>query len=126
MMLNVPAGNYDVTITDALGTQVTYSIEVDALQLTIVTVLRHPTCYKFDNGTIRIKPLGGSAPYSFTWESLSDPTLAGSGFIRNPGDSSLVTSLPDGAYRIYLQDENGCESEVTVVLNDNPFVFTVN
>jgi gliding motility-associated-like protein len=126
MTINVPEGNYDVIITDALGVSVTYNIDVDALALSVTTRLRHPTCYKFENGTMWIKPAGGSAPFSFIWESLTDPSFAGSGFIRNPGDSSLVTSLPDGLYRILVKDENGCEAEVTVMLNDNPFVFTVD
>jgi hypothetical protein len=125
MAITVPEGNYDVTLSDALGNMVTYNIDVDALTLSVTTRLRHPTCYKFDNGTMWIKPAGGSAPFSYIWESLTNPSLAGSGFIRNPGDSSLVTSLPDGMYRVLVEDENGCEVEITVTLNDNPFVFTV-
>jgi gliding motility-associated-like protein len=124
--INVPEGNYDILITDVLGQMVSYNIDVDSLALTVGTRLRHPTCYKFDNGTMWIKPSGGSAPYSYIWQSMTDPSLAGSGFIRDPGDSSLVTSLPDGTYNVLVKDENGCESEITVVLNDNPFVFTVN
>ena len=125
MVINVPEGNYDVTISDAAGATVTYNIDVDALALSVSTRLRHPTCYKFANGTMWIKPAGGSAPYSFIWESLTDPSIAGSGFIRNPGDSSLVTSLPDGTYTILVKDDNGCETATTIVLNDNPFVFTI-
>lgn len=125
MTLDVPAGNYEVLITDAVGTTVTYTIEVDALGLSIATRLRHPTCYKFENGTMWIKPQGGSAPFSFIWESLTNPNLAGSGFIRNAGDSSLVTSLPDGMYRIYVKDDNGCEVEIIAELLDNPFIINV-
>src|SRR5688572_12189705 len=125
MFLNVPAGNYDVIISDAAGASVTYNTNVDTLALTVVTELKHPTCYKFDNGTIEIKPIGGSQPFSYIWESLTNPLIAGSGFIRDLGDSSLVTSLPDGTYRILVKDNNGCESELIVVLNDNSFVFTI-
>ncbi|MEO5906225.1 MAG: SprB repeat-containing protein, partial [Saprospiraceae bacterium] len=124
-VINVPTGNYDVNITDALGSNVTYNIDVVAVQLDVETRLRHPTCYIFKNGTIWIKPLGGEAPYSYIWESLSNPLLAGSGFIRNPGDSSLVTSLPDGSYHIIVEDKNGCRAEITSVLNDNPFIIDV-
>lgn len=125
MVLSVPEGNYDVTIIDALGSMITYNIDVDALALGVTTRLRHPTCYKFENGTMWIKPSGGSQPFSFIWESLTDPSLAGSGFIRFSGDSALVTSLPDGMYRILVKDKNGCEAEIISVLNDNPFVFNV-
>jgi len=125
-VLNVPSGNYDVLITDALGDTVMYNIDVDSLMLSVTTILKHPTCYKIKNGTISIKPSGGSEPYSYIWASLSNPNLAGSGFIRNMGDSSKVTSLPDGLYSILVKDDNGCEVEVTVDLIDNPFIFTVN
>ncbi len=125
-ILNVPAGNYDVTITDALGSSVTYTVEVDALGLDVITRVKQPTCYKFENGIIYIKPTGGSAPYSFIWRSLTNPAYAGSGFIRNPGDSSQVTSLPDGIYELLLEDDNGCEIVVYDTLLDNPYIFTIN
>ncbi len=124
-ILNAPAGNYNVVITDALGNSVMYPTEVASLELGITTHLRHPTCYKFKNGTIWIKPEGGAEPYSYIWQSLSGPDLAGSGFIRNLGDSSLVTSLPDGMYSILVRDNNGCEVEVTVELLDNPFIIDI-
>lgn len=126
MMINGPMGNYDVTVTDALGQTVTYNIDISGLALTATTRLRHPTCYKFDNGTMWIKPAGGEAPFSYIWHNVSDPSIAGSGFIRNPGDSSLVTSLPAGTYEILVKDDNGCEALITAILNYNPFVFTVD
>nr|MDQ3017408.1 cohesin domain-containing protein [Bacteroidota bacterium] len=124
-VINAPLGNYDIIITDAVGASVTYNIDIVSLALSVVTRIRQTTCYKFDNGTIRIIPVGGAAPYSYIWQSMTDPTVAGSGFIRM-GDSSLVTSLPDGIYLIHLEDANGCEAEITAVLNDNPFIITVN
>lgn len=124
--ITAPAGNYIVTVTDALGNAVMYPTNVSTLALGITTHLKDPTCYKFKNGTIWIKPEGGTEPYSYIWNSLSDPTLAGSGFIRHLGDSSLVTSLPDGMYNIIVEDNNGCEVQITVTLNDNPFVFAIN
>lgn len=126
MVINAPRGNYDVMITDALGGSVSYNIDVDSLGLSVITRVKHPTCYEFDNGTIGIKPQGGSAPYSFIWESLTGAPRAGSGFIRNLGDSSLVTSLHDGIYRILVKDDNGCEVEIMDTLNYNPFVFTID
>lgn len=124
-VLNAPAGNYSVLVTDALGNSVMYSTDIAVIELGVITRPRDPTCYKFQNGIMWIKPTGGSEPYSYIWESLNDPTLAGSGFIRNLGDSSLVTSLPDGVYQILVQDNNGCSVEVNVTLNDNPFIIDV-
>lgn len=124
-ILNVPAGLYNITLTDAAGASQVYTIEVDPLGLTAMTTLKRPTCYKFANGTITLKPRGGSSPFSYLWQGVTHPELAGSGFIRNPGDSSLITSLPDGIYTFILRDDNGCEVTITDTLADNPFVFTV-
>lgn len=125
MVINVPAETYDVTITDALGNNVTYSTSVSAIELSVTTHPKDPTCYKFKNGTIWIKPEGGAEPFSYIWQSMTNPLLAGSGFIRNLGDSSLVTSLPDGIYNIIVEDVNGCSIEVNITLNDNPFVIDI-
>lgn len=124
-VLNAPAGTYSVVITDAVGNNVDYSTEISAASLSITTRPRDPTCYKFKNGTIWIKPQGGTEPYSYIWQSMSDAGLAGSGFIRNLGDSSLVTSLPDGIYAVTVRDSNGCEAVINVTLNDNPFVINI-
>jgi gliding motility-associated-like protein len=124
-VLNAPSGIYTITITDALGNNVSYPTEVSIAELNVTTRPKDPTCYKFKNGTIWIKPQGGRAPYSYIWESMSDPSLAGSGFIRDLGDSSLVTSLPDGIYNILVRDSTGCEVTVSVTLNDNPFIIMV-
>ena len=125
LVISAPTGSYSITITDALGSNVNYTTEVSTIDLSIITRPKHPTCYKFKNGTIWIKPQGGTEPYSYIWQSMSNASLAGSGFIRNLGDSSLVTSLPDGLYNILVRDNNGCETSVTVTLNDNPFVIQV-
>jgi len=125
-LINVPAGDYDITITDAMGNTVIISIPVVAVGLSVISRIKQPTCYKFSNGIFWIKPEGGSAPFSYIWESLTDPQLAGSGFIRNPGDSSQVTSLKDGIYSITVEDDNGCEVIILDTLLDNPFVFTIN
>lgn len=124
-ILNAPAGTYNVVVTDGLGNSVMYSTDIAVIELGVITRPRDPTCYKFENGTIRIIPTGGSEPYSYIWQSLIDPNLAGSGFIRNLGDSSLITSLPDGLYQIHVEDNNGCSVEVTVTLNDNPFIVDI-
>lgn len=124
--VSAPAGNYNVMLTDGAGNAVMYPTNVSTLALGITTHVKDPTCFKFSNGTIWIKPEGGTEPYSYIWNSLTDPNLAGSGFIRHLGDSSLVTSLPDGMYSILVEDINGCQTQVIVTLLDNPFVFTIN
>jgi gliding motility-associated-like protein len=125
-MINVPCSTYDITITDAIGNNVTYPIEVDCIGLSVRSTIKQPSCYKIDNGIFYVKPEGGTAPYSFIWQSLTDPSKAGSGFIRNTVDSSQVTSLKDGIYSITVEDSNGCKVIILDTLIDNPFVFTIN
>lgn len=125
-ILSVPSGMYTITITDGAGATFPIIIEVDPIGLVANTIITQPTCYKFQNGTIRIEPQGGSSPYSYIWRSMDNANRAGSGFIQNAGGSALITSLDDGIYELTVSDANGCEVVFQDTLVYNPFVFTIN
>lgn len=123
-ILSVPAGIYDLTVTDASGSIISLNSVVDPVGLEVNTIISQPTCYKFQNGTIRIQPEGGSSPYSYIWKSMSNSNRAGSGYIPTAGNTALITSLDDGIYEITVSDANGCEIILQDTLLYNPFVFT--
>lgn len=96
---NLPAGNYQVTVTDAKGctaeaaediTQGPMALQVDSTRLTPVS------CNGRSDGSARIFLKGGTPPYRITWNDPLSQTGA------------LVNRLAGGTYRAVIVDQNGC------------------
>ncbi|TFH35344.1 MAG: hypothetical protein E4G95_07020, partial [Bacteroidia bacterium] len=109
----LPAGAYQVTVTDARGcvTPEVFNVSQPA-PLTIDEVVTDATCFGSNDGAIDISVEGGTVPYFFAW-STSD----GSGLV--PGDEDQ-TSLSAGTYTVLFQDINGCSTtkDITVIVTD--------
>ena len=95
---NLPAGQYDVTITDANGcdAQQSYTLsEPDPIEIVVDTVI-HITS---EPGAIRISVGGGVEPYAYVW------SMEGTD-ISTEKDLEGITS--PGFYNIAVTDSNGC------------------
>lgn len=96
---NVPAGTYEVLVTDSRGCQVFGSVEVTApadFALTLVSV--DADVNSAGTGAIDISFNGGTAPYAYNW------TLNGA-TVSNEED---LTGLAAGFYNLQVTDANGC------------------
>lgn len=97
LLNTLPAGIYDLSVTDANGCLQQLAIEVtqpEPLSATFET--RDITCYGDRNGTIIATPSGGVPPFQY---SLDNQNFVG---------SSTLIGLIGGAYNVYMQDANGC------------------
>lgn len=112
-LINIPAGTYSVTITDA--NDCPYHLdgivisEPSQLQLTedgTVAV----TCFEFDDGSIGISVLGGTPPYLFAW-------LGPDGYTADTED---IENLFAGTYGVTVTDNNGCTAELSDILVGEP------
>ncbi|MCB9284927.1 MAG: gliding motility-associated C-terminal domain-containing protein [Lewinellaceae bacterium] len=87
---------YTVTITDGNGCKQVASFEVmepAPLQVDLVTSPDDGT----QSGTIAAVVSGGTAPYTYTWNT------------GRPGDTGdLLTDLPSGEFFVLVKDANGC------------------
>ncbi len=105
---NVPAGTYNVTVTDINGCSIPSSITL--IQPTVLTSNVTPFVYPggfnvsgcLPDGSIDLFVSGGNPGYTYVWSNGS-----------NNQDISL---LPAGAYSVTVTDLNGCQTTSAVTL----------
>jgi len=105
---NVPAGVYDLLVTDANSCTVQLSVSlVDPMALAIVLdSIDAPSCPTFTDGQINITINGGTTPYTYNWNN--DPTL-------NYED---ITGIGVGTYNLTVTDANSCTIDTSYIVDD--------
>jgi gliding motility-associated-like protein len=108
-LTNVPAGTYNVVVTDALGCQITSSITLDqppSLSQTIVGSLypsgTNISCFGATDGSVDLTIAGGNPGYSYLWS--------------NGATTEDLTGVPAGTYSVVATDPNGCTINSTITL----------
>lgn len=103
--LNLLAGNYTVTVTDANGCTMTAAAAVSQpAPVSLSTTTTNATCGTA-NGSASVAVSGGQSPYSYSWA---------------PGGSTIATagSLSAGAYTVTVTDANGCSNNATASISN--------
>ncbi len=107
-LANLPAGSYSVTVSDGDGCTITESITLTEPEA--LSVLLDPSLASCGvaNGSISLTVLGGTMPYSFSWDSgdvVEDPA-----------------NLLAGSYSVVVTDANGCTitGAATILNPDSP------
>jgi gliding motility-associated-like protein len=99
---NLSPGNYEVVVTDALGEKIkkgAFLATTVPLPILGMDILKIPTSCVSSDGSLELKPFGGTPPYSFSVDG-------GVSFV--PGQN-VVNNLHQGyGYYFYLKDANGC------------------
>ena len=109
---NIPAGIYDLTVTDSNDCTATFTTELTQPEDLVIDIQKTDlNCYNANDGSITITPSGGVAPYSYSWSDF------GNGNVRN--------DLSAGSYSVIITDSNGCE-EVREIEIDNAELFDVS
>lgn len=99
------SSNYSVTITDSKGCTANRSITVtQPSQLTSTAISTNVTCSGANNGTVNLTPLGGTAPYSFLWNTGATTEDLG--------------GRTAGTYSVTVTDFNGCTSFAFVSITE--------
>jgi gliding motility-associated-like protein len=112
-LLNQPAGQYVLTVTDNNGC---ISIYIDTITqpdpFQLLSFVNNPKC-NLSNGDITVVPIGGTQPYNYLW---------------NTGQtSSTIAGLNTGTYTLTVTDVNGCTStrSDSVFNSGNPSISLV-
>ena len=102
---NLPAGPHNVVVTDDngcttnIGVTITEPPSLQYNQLLTTNV----DCYNANNGQIQIEGIGGTPPYSYECNAVSNLT-------------GLFSNLAIGNYALTITDDNGCTSDNAVAV----------
>jgi len=112
-IVDLPAGNYTIKITDAKGCMHTDVIAVSGGASTINLTATTVDCTCSANGSIWLGITGGSFPYAIAWDG---PQQGNSTTVDQNND---IWDLSCGDYTITVTDDNGCTAITAVTINDD-------
>ncbi len=102
---DLPAGSYSVTVTDDDGCQLSEMVELkEPTPLQVDFEQSDVSCGGAADGTVKINPSGGKAPYSFLW---SHNQIFGE-----------LDNLEPGDYTVTVTDANLCEEIIQLTITE--------
>ncbi len=107
--INLCAGTYTVTVTDANGCDTTQTIVItEPPILTLYPTTTNASCGGVCDGTATAHVGGGTLPYQYAWsDGQTDSTAVG---------------LCAGNYSVLITDGNGCTISVNVIILEPPIL----
>lgn len=95
-IINVVAGNYSVTVSDASNCSVekTFKIDEPTIALNVQISGIDTLCFGAKNGSLIASTIGGTSPYSYEW--------------NNGATNNELKNLMGDKYIITVTDKNGC------------------
>lgn len=101
----LPAGSYSVTVTDKEGCQLSEMVGLEEpMPLQVDFEQINVSCGGAADGTVKINPSGGKAPYSYLW---SHNQIFGE-----------LTNLEPGDYTVTVSDANLCEEIIQLTITE--------
>lgn len=121
------AGKYTYQIFDNADGSLTSPVQVtitSPLALSISYTSREPRCSGYCDGWYHYSINGETSPYSFSWNNSGPAGAVNTGVLLY--DSGLCVKSIANAYKIHIQDANGCHNTVTPfkLVSVNPVTAT--
>jgi len=112
--INLAAGPYTVTVRDANNCTTTANVTITqaAAALTVTTTHVNVLCNGNSTGSATATPAGGTAPYTYSWNTIPVQTAI------------TATGLVAGIYNVTVTDNNGCTANTNVTITQST-VLTV-
>lgn len=105
--MNLAAGTYTVTVTDAVGCQTIANVTINEPSAVSGSTLVGNEIFGND-GSIDLTPSGGISPYTYDWDN------DGTTDFDDPQDLSGLTT---GTYIVVIMDANGCTDTISVFVD---------
>lgn len=102
-ILNLTAGNYQVTVQDSYGCTGISTINIQEPPAMNATLLpQSPTCFDTNNGHIQVVSTGGTGTHQYIW---------------NTGvNTPILSPLASGTYTVTVTDQLGCTTTQSTTL----------
>jgi hypothetical protein len=102
VLVNLGAGNYTVTVTDASGCTAIKTAAIAQPSALTASIASTGTSCSAASGSATVTPGGGTAPYSFAWS--------------NAATSASISNLGAGVYTVSVTDAKGCRSTASATI----------
>ena len=107
---NLPAGKFQLTVTDANACSQTLVVEItQPNELLVKVTTKLMTCYQSNDASISLEINGGTKPYLVKW--------------NNMGSGSFQENLDSGDYTAIITDANNCQKSIKVNIPEANFVI---
>lgn len=94
---NLPAGTYEVEVSDAAGTSQNFTITIEQAEEIIINGTLLPATGSNNDGRIDLSVSGGTPPYTYLWNT------------NQAADTTAnLADIPAGEYEVTLTDANEC------------------
>ena len=103
------AGTYTLTVTDANGCSKVQQVIITQPSGGLSSTISNSTnvsCFGGNNGSATVTVVGGTAPYSYSWNTVPVQT------------SATATGLKAGNYSVLISDLNGCSTSTAVIITE--------
>jgi len=109
---NLPAGTWDVIVTDSLGCTDTATVTITqpSAAISVAILGAQPTCHDYTNGSAQAAPSGGTSPYTYLWSTTAS--------------TDVISNLGPGTYSVTVTDSLGCFASNSVTLGNPPPIST--
>jgi gliding motility-associated-like protein len=109
---NLSAGNFTVSVADANGCQNSVATQVTTNGANITaTAIASSTFCGSTNGSLTFNATGGTAPYNYTLNGVTNTT-------------GTFTNLSANSYTVTIKDATGCQSSRSAVISNHNSAIT--
>ena len=109
---NLYAGTYFVTVTDSLGCEENFELELtQPNDLIIEYSTTNNSCFESNDSSITLDIQGGVEPYQIFWSNFAN--------------GEIISNLSAGIYDVTVIDSNDCEESISIEILEAP-IFDIN